>query len=102
MSVLFISREFKTNIETVFEAWSKAGHMQQWWGQDGMETIVKSFVFKPGGVFHYAFVLTDGIRLWGKFEYGEIEPTNKIVFTNSFSDENGETMKAPANIFGHD
>src|SRR5690606_10796507 len=102
MSVLKISRKINYPIETVFQAWSKAGHIQQWWGQDGVDTIIKSFVFNPGGIFHYAFVLPDGNKMWGKYEYVKINEPDQIIFINSFSDEKGSTVKADENIFGKD
>lgn len=100
MKKINIIREFSSPLETVFQAWSKAGHLQQWWSHEGVETIVKSFVFKPGGVFHYAFILPDNSKIWGKFHYKEIEAPNRIIFTNSFSDDKGCTLTAPENIFG--
>jgi uncharacterized protein YndB with AHSA1/START domain len=36
-----------------------------------------------------------GQMMWGKFNYREIVPMQKIVFTNSFSDEAGMTARAP-------
>jgi len=33
--------------------------------------------------------------MWGKFVYREVAPTDKMVFVNSFSDENGGTVRAP-------
>ena len=95
---LVISRQFNAGIETVFQAWSKAGHMQQWWGRDEIETIIKSFVFKPGGVFHYAFVVPGCRPVWGKLEYREIQEPHLIVFVNSFSDEKGSSLKPPDHI----
>src|SRR5262249_53897604 len=39
----------------------------------------------------------DGLELWGKFEYREIVPPERLVFINSFSDESGATTRHPLN-----
>jgi len=33
--------------------------------------------------------------MWGKFVYREITPPERLVFTNSFSDPHGNTVRAP-------
>jgi uncharacterized protein YndB with AHSA1/START domain len=37
----------------------------------------------------------EGLEMWGKFEYREIEAPEKIVFVNSFSDSAGNKIRAP-------
>jgi uncharacterized protein YndB with AHSA1/START domain len=38
-----------------------------------------------------------GQEMWGKFVYREIKAPERVVFTNSFSDEKGGTTRAPFN-----
>lgn len=96
---LRITRTFAAPIDLVWEAFSTAEHLAQWWGPKGFTTIVKTFEFTPGGRFHYGLQGGGGI-MWGLFVYREIEEPTKIVFTNAFSNEAGEVMPAPEVPFG--
>ena len=51
--------------------------------------------FRPGGRFHYGMRAPTGMEMWGRFDYREIEPRKRIVFTNSFSDKDGSITRAP-------
>lgn len=90
-----ITRAFKAPKSLVFKAFSQDTALQQWWGPKGFQTEVISFAFKPQGIFHYNFQSPDGLQMWGKFVYREMEPNTKIVFVNSFSDERGNSIRAP-------
>ncbi|MDB5085384.1 MAG: activator of Hsp90 ATPase 1 family protein, partial [Bacilli bacterium] len=50
---------------------------------------------RPGGIFHYRQRSPEGQEMWGKFVYREIVAPEKLIFTNSFSDEAGNTVRAP-------
>lgn len=90
-----ISRELDAPRELVFKAWSEAERLAKWWGPKGFDLGVDKFEFQPGGTFHYSMQAGDGPKMWGKFVYREITAPEKIVFINSFSDENGGTTRAP-------
>ncbi|RKN86091.1 SRPBCC family protein [Paenibacillus ginsengarvi] len=92
---LVLTRQVKAPLELVFRAWSEVEHLKQWWGPKGFEISVARLDFRPGGVFHYNMVASDGHQMWGKFVYQEIEALEKIVWLNSFSDEAGHTVRAP-------
>jgi uncharacterized protein YndB with AHSA1/START domain len=50
---------------------------------------------RPGGTYLYGMKAPDGSTMWGKFIYREIVPQQKLVFVNSFSDEEGGTTRHP-------
>ena len=50
---------------------------------------------RVGGTYHYGMKTPDGSPMWGKFTYREIIPTERLVFVNSFSDENGGVTRHP-------
>lgn len=97
---LRITRTFPAPITLVWEAFSTAEHLSQWWGPKGFTTIVKTFGFTPGGRFHYGLQDAAGNILWGLFVYREIGEPTKLVFTNAFSNEAGDTVPAPEVPFG--
>ncbi|GAA3413266.1 SRPBCC domain-containing protein [Paenibacillus hodogayensis] len=92
---LVITREFKAPRDLVFKAWSEAEHLKHWWGPKGFEITVKGLDFRPNGFFHYSMQSPDGGQMWGKFVYREIQPNEKIVWLNCFSDEEGNIVRAP-------
>ncbi len=90
-----VSRTLNAPRDLVFEVWSRAEHLARWWGPKGCAITVKRLEFRPGGIFHYSMDTPDGGRMWGRFEYGDINPTDLIVFVNSFADEEGNIIRAP-------
>ncbi len=89
-----ISREFDAPRDLVFAALSNEEALGKWWGPKGCTIVVKRFEFKPGGMFLYS-MNTNGNIMWGRFIYRDIQVPERIVFINSFSDENGGITRAP-------
>jgi uncharacterized protein YndB with AHSA1/START domain len=83
---LIITREFNAPKELVFKVWTQAEHLAKWWGPKGSTITVNKFEFKPGGTFHYKMEMGN-MAMWGKFVYHEINPSDSMIFVNSFSDE---------------
>ena len=79
----------------VFKALTESEHLKNWWGPKGWTFEVSKSNFSPGGVFHYSQKPTDGNIMWVKFVYSEIIAPEKIVYTSFFSDEEGNTGRAP-------
>ncbi len=90
-----LSRDFDVSRPLLFECFSDVKHLAQWWGPKGV-TIVKPVLdFRPGGMFHYGMDWGTGNIMWGRFVFREIEAPERIVFLNSFSDENAALARAP-------
>lgn len=96
-SELVITRTFDAPRELVFKVWTDPEHLQHWWGPKGFTFGVSKFDLRPSGIFHYSTTSPKGHKTWGKFVYQEIVVPEKIVFINSFSDEEGNTVRAPFN-----
>lgn len=92
---LIITRELNAPRGLVFKVWTEAEHLAHWWGPKGFTLVVSNLDFRPGGLFHYCMKSPDGFVMWGRFDYREIIAPEKIVFTNSFSDEAGNITRAP-------
>lgn len=83
--------------ELVFKTLTEAEHLAKWWGPKGFQITVHTLEVKPGGKFHYSIQSEEGHTMYGIFVYQEIISPEKIVFVNSFSDENGNITRAPFN-----
>jgi uncharacterized protein YndB with AHSA1/START domain len=90
-----ISRVFDAPRELVFKAWTECDRLKEWWGPKGFTMTSCKLDLRPGGVFHYALRSPGGQEMWGKFEYREVAAPERIVFINSFSDENGGLTRHP-------
>ncbi len=92
---LVITRDFAAPRALVFTAFTEAERLMQWWGPKELTMDSATVDLRPGGVFHYSMRGPDDAELWGKFVYREITPPERLVFTNSFSDPHGNTVRAP-------
>ena len=90
-----ISRTFDAPRELVWKAFTDPEHMKNWWGPKGFTVRSAKMDFRPGGSYHYCMRSPDGQDMWGKFAYREIVAPERIVFLNSFSDENGGLTRHP-------
>lgn len=90
-----ISRVFNAPRERVFQTMTETAHLQQWWGPAGCTLEVARNEPKPGGEFLYKMIFPGGFGMWGKFEYLELSAPERIVWLNSFADEDGNTVPNP-------
>lgn len=97
-----LTQTLPTTTKKAFDLFSKKEHLANWWGPKGMEIDIKTFDFRPGGIFHYVLKAGNGFEMWGKFTYLEIEVPNRITLINSFSNALAETIPAPLVPFGAD
>ncbi|AHV99595.1 SRPBCC domain-containing protein [Paenibacillus sp. 7124] len=93
---LVLERVFDAPRELVFKAFSEAEHLKHWWGPRGWTLPVCNIDFRPGGVWHYCMKCVDekqgdfyGMESWGKAVYEEIVEPESIVYTDYFSDAEG-------------
>ena len=90
-----VSRTFNAPRAAVWKAYSDLNALSKWWGPKGFAWIEGKLDFRPGGVFHYGMRAPTGQEMWGKFLYRELAAPERLVFTNSFSDRDGNTVRAP-------
>ncbi|MBD1382236.1 SRPBCC family protein [Metabacillus arenae] len=97
--VLIMERIFDAPRDLVFKAFSEPERLANWWGPRGWQTENRKFEFKPNGVWHYCMKCIDknqgewyGQESWGKAVYHEIVVPEKIVYTDSFADEEGNAV----------
>ncbi len=94
---LLITRTFEASRALVWKAFTDPQHLMKWWGPKGVAMQVAKMDLRPGGCFHYSYAGPDGNPQWGLFEYRDVSPTERLVFTNAFSNEAGEVLRAPFN-----
>lgn len=99
--VLVLERVFDAPRSLVFEMFKEPEHLKRWWGPRGWELPVCNVDFRPGGVWHYCMKCVDeaqvdlfGMESWGKGIYRQIEAPEKIIYTDFFSDAEGNENDA--------
>jgi uncharacterized protein YndB with AHSA1/START domain len=89
---LAMERTFDAPRELVFEAWTDADHLKQWWGPRTYPASYCSVDLRVGGAWHYCLRGPEGQEAWGKAMYVEITPPERLVFDDSFSDRDGNIV----------
>lgn len=90
-----ITRTFDAPRDLVFKVWTDPEHLKNWFGPKGIPVIYSKNDFRPGGIYHYGMRTPDGMEMWGRWVYREIDPPKKLVFINSFSDPQGGITRHP-------
>ena len=90
-----VSRVFDAPRKLVYEVCTKPEHMQQWMGPAGFECVHSEMDLRVGGRYHYGLRGPNGIEMWGRQIFREIEPERKLVYIQSFSDAEGGLTRHP-------
>ena len=90
-----IARTLDAPRDIVWTCFTDPRRMQQWWGPKGVTITASRMDLRPGGTYHYGMRTPDGKEMWGRQVYLEIEPPARLVFINSFSDEQGGLARHP-------
>ena len=89
---ILITRTFEAPRDLVWQMWTKAEHLQQWWGPAGWTLPVCELDFRPGGTWFYCMQGPDGMQSCGKATYIEIEAPARIVYEDAFADAEGHLL----------
>jgi uncharacterized protein YndB with AHSA1/START domain len=84
---IVVSRTIDGPRRLVYEAFTSARHLSQWWGPNGFTTTVRAFEFRPGGVWDFIMHSPDGADLPNWIEWREIVPPERIVYLHGEGDD---------------
>jgi uncharacterized protein YndB with AHSA1/START domain len=91
--VLVITRVFDAPRDLVFKAWTDPEHFVRWWGPKGFTVPFCKIDLRPGGVMHFCMRSPEGQDIWNKGVFREVVEPERIVSTDSFSDEEGNLVQ---------
>ncbi len=80
-AVLTLTRVFPAPIEEVFEAWTKAEVLADWFGPVGFSVTTAEIDLRLGGKYLIVLQSPEGEVIQHFGEYVEIIPPTKLVFT---------------------
>ena len=95
MKTFQISRTVVASSEQIYNAWTKAVDLEQWWAPEGFRLEIVTQELQPAGIFHYNMKTADGYQMWGRFIYTVLQKPERLCFINSFSDPEGKITSAP-------
>jgi len=81
-----ISRLVDAPREKVWACWAEPARLAAWFGPKGFETLTARLDFRPGGLYHYG-MRGNGVEMWGKWTFQEIDAPARLVFIDAFSDK---------------
>ncbi len=88
-NTIHIKREFDANLELVWQAWTTAELLDQWWGPKPWRAETKTMDFREGGFWLYAMVSPEGEKHWSKADYITIVKEKSFTQKDGFCDEHG-------------
>jgi len=89
-----ITAEFDGELDLVWDAYTKAELLDQWWAPKPYASRTKVMDFTVGGKRFYAMVSPEGVERWVLQKYTSITPKTNFKFFNAFADEN-ENLELP-------
>ena len=84
---VYMTREFDADLELVWEAWTTAEMLDQWWGPKPLVAKTKVMNFEVGGRRFWAMISPDGQERWCIQKFTSISPKTNFKTYNTFADK---------------
>jgi uncharacterized protein YndB with AHSA1/START domain len=95
IDAIVIERVFDAPVEVVWQMWTQPEHFKGWYGPDGVSVPVAEMDVRVGGrhLICMEMQTPDGpMKMWTTGEYTEVVPNQRLVYTDSPSDERGNVV----------
>jgi uncharacterized protein YndB with AHSA1/START domain len=92
-----IERTFDAPVDLIWHMWTIPEHFAAWYGPDGATIPVERMDVRVGGTRLVSMeVTTPGgpMQMWFTGEFREVVENQRLVYTESMSDENGTVLSA--------
>jgi len=94
-----IERIFEAPVALIWKMWTEPEHFKQWYGPRGFTVPVAELDVRVGGKHLFCMEMStpDGaMKMWSTGEYLEVVPNERLVYTDTFADENGNVVSPSA------
>ena len=92
-----IERTFDAPKDLIWKMWTLPEHFKKWYGPKGFTVPVAEMDNRVGGKRLICMASPDGsMKMWTTGEYVEIVPKERLVYTESMADENGNVVSPSA------
>ena len=90
-----IERTFDAPADLIWQMWTQPEHFKRWYGPTGFTVSVAEMDVRVGGKRLICMASPDGsMKMWFTGEYIEISPNERLVYTDSMADENGNIVSS--------
>jgi uncharacterized protein YndB with AHSA1/START domain len=99
-----IERTFDAPVDLIWRMWTDPEHFKAWYGPGGATIPVAQMDVRVGGcrLVCMEMVRPDGpMQMWFSGEYREVVENERLVYTESLSDEYGNVASPPGMAGGH-
>ena len=92
-----IERSFDAAADLIWQMWTNPDQFKNWYGPKGFTVPVAEMDVRVGGKILICMASPDGsMKMWTTGEYTEVVPNQRIVYTESPADENGNLVSPSA------
>lgn len=91
---LTMTRIFDAPKKLLWKAWTEPEQVTHWWGPRGFTSPVSKIDLCIGGEYLNCMRSPEGQDFWSKGVFREIVAFERLVMTDSFADEKGNTVQA--------
>ena len=98
LDAVVIERSFDAPVDLIWQMWTVPEHFKAWYGPAGATIPMAKMDVRPGGQRLVCMEMASPngpMRMWFSGEYVEVVEHERLVYTESMSDENGQV--SPAN-----
>ncbi len=94
---VMIERIFDAPVDLIWQMWTRPEHFKKWYGPTGFTVPVAEMDVRVGGRHLFCMASPDGgMKMWSTGEYTEVVPKERLVYTDSPADENGNVLSPSA------
>jgi uncharacterized protein YndB with AHSA1/START domain len=92
-----LERTFDAPVDVIWQMWTDPEHFKAWYGPDGASIPVAKMDVRVGGTRLVCMEMqtpNGPMQMWFTGEYREVVEHQRLVYTESMSDENGNVSSA--------
>jgi uncharacterized protein YndB with AHSA1/START domain len=92
---VIIERSFDAPVDLIWQMWTDPAHFAAWYGPDGASISIAKMDVRVGGTRLVCVQMqtpNGPMEMWFTGEYREVVPNERLVYTESISDENGKLL----------
>lgn len=94
---IVIERIFDAPVDLIWQLWTQPEHFKNWYGPAGFTVPVAEMDVRVGGKRLICMETPDGsMKIWTTGEYLEVVPNERLVYTDSMADEDGNVVSPSA------
>lgn len=91
-NTIVVERSFEAPLDLVWQAWTDAAILDQWWAPKPYRAETKTMNFSVGGEWIYSMNGPNGEKNWARSDFKKIEPHKSFTATDYFIDDKGNRL----------